>query len=160
MLRHIYDLPLIIDIPPHRTTGLFVNLFLLADKYDVPSLRLLCISDLKDDHLSCEDFRSVYFFGTLQTCFSSEQADSSLKETLSKRITPYMTTMMKEPGFAEVLKKAPDLAVQLLSTIYAGPDEFVSHCWPCGNRQIWIQTEVFRQGCQSCATAPWSVEKV
>ncbi|KAF1345127.1 hypothetical protein BDV97DRAFT_424393 [Delphinella strobiligena] len=78
MLRHIYDLPHVMKGPSHNLLREYVDLFLVGDKYDVPSLRLLC-SAYPKVHVNTCAFNSKSFCDALQECFSSVHVDDSIK---------------------------------------------------------------------------------
>lgn len=121
MLRHIYDLPLAIDGVPGKSIGLHIDLFLLGDKYDVPSLRLLCTKFLEDSRFPGKDFKTAFFFDALRRCFSSVQADGSMRSKLIVKITPHLASMTKKPGFENLLSEVPDLPRMLLLFVVASP---------------------------------------
>ncbi|KAI4743222.1 hypothetical protein E4T50_06419 [Aureobasidium sp. EXF-12298] len=144
MIRHVYGFPydyLYESGPPFAvviTDLMFhINVFTAADKYDVPSLRLLVVEkfvqlmDLKwsaDQKEFCTAIQRLC--GPKATAFA---ADRSLQACAASFCSKHITDLVKFEDFVSVLEQGEPFAGRLLTAVIRGKSEGLIKTVRCYN---------------------------
>jgi len=120
MIRHIYDPGQTIYLSSPTTDLMFhVNVFTAADKYDVPSLRVLVVkrfAQLMEQKWSTSQQEFCKVIQRLCGPAAARFADPSLQKAAAKFCSDNIRGLIKLDTFVDVLEECGPFATHLLTT--------------------------------------------
>jgi hypothetical protein len=159
MVRHIYDLDQTVYLSTFKPDLMFhVNVFAAADKYDVPSLRVLVVS--KFTQLMRQQWRTSQgeFCMVIQRLCGPDAvsfADASLRRAATEVCTESMLTLIKLDTFVDTLEDCGPFAARLLATFLK--DKRVIHslrCQKCRSTSERALRSDLKNRCFTCGNSP------
>lgn len=128
MIRHLYDLPYdqsTILFPNSLNTDLMfhVNVFEAADKYDVPSLRALVVDKIPGLMKQTWLTNQEEFCKAIRRLCAPDAvvfADKSLQASAASFCSTYISTLIKNDRFVQMLEEGEPFAGRLLTAVLKG----------------------------------------
>jgi hypothetical protein len=122
MIRHIYDAGQTVYLSSPITDLMFhVNVFAAADKYDVPSLRLLVINkftQLLNQRWSTSQQEFCTIVQRLCGPGAAVFADTSLQETAATFCSEHIRGLVRSDPFVNMLEDCGPFATRILTTAF------------------------------------------
>lgn len=116
LIRYLYHFELDTTGRP-TTAGLWtflVHVYAIADKYDVPPLRLLVVQRLHD---LCDPTKNIDDFIAVLRVTDACTAESTLWDFMLPKVMSNMTLLLQDESFRELAMEMPSLTLPLLATM-------------------------------------------
>jgi hypothetical protein len=118
LIRYFYKNVLDTKIKPYETptSAFLVQVYALADKYDVPPLRSLVVQRLEE---TCDPLEDMDDFIAALRIVDSHTAEDTVWEVFLPKMQEDLEILVQDCKFREVLVEQPTVAIRLLAHIAA-----------------------------------------
>jgi hypothetical protein len=125
LIRYLYKNELDTKIKPYETptSASLIQVYAIADKYDVPPLRSLVVERLGE---TCDPLEDMDDFIAALRIIDSHMAEDTVWKIFLPKMRDDLETLVQDCKFEEVLVEQPAVALRLLAYIAAEDQSIIA----------------------------------